>query len=57
MAEYGTGILKEGSTRSEIVKEGATKAHKGGQGVEDHHIIGGNIISRLDNGAYAGLIY
>ena len=25
--------------------------------VEDHHGLGGNIISSLDNGAFAGLIY
>ena len=25
--------------------------------VEEHHSMGGNIISRLDNGAFVGLIY
>ena len=28
-----------------------------GDGVEDHRGIGGNIISRLENGVFAGLIY
>ena len=26
-------------------------------GVEEHHSLGGSIISRLDNGAFVGLIY
>ena len=36
---------------------GVTTANKGWDIVEEHRGLGGNIISRLDNGAFVGLIY